>query len=82
MTSTNTNQERLAALREKGYDFDLDQLFRKSWEMFLKQPLFSMAFTLLIFSLQLLALVYLDKFVFLFGLQFFVCVCLFIEFTI
>lgn len=68
MTSTNTNQERLAAMREKGYDFDLDQVFRKSWEMFLKQPLFSMAFTLLIFSLQLLALVYLDKFVFLFGL--------------
>jgi uncharacterized membrane protein len=68
MTSTNTNQERLAAMREKGYDFDLDLVFRKSWEMFLKQPLFSMAFTLLIFSLQLLALVYLDKFVFLFGL--------------
>ncbi|MCF1752457.1 hypothetical protein [Mariniradius sediminis] len=68
MTSTNTNQERLAAMREKGYDFDLDQVFREFWEMFLKQPLFSMAFTLLIFSLQLLALVYLDKFVFLFGL--------------
>jgi uncharacterized membrane protein len=61
-------QQRLAVLREKGYDFDLDQLFRKSWEMFLKQPVFSMAFTLLIFSLQILALVYLDKFVFLYAL--------------
>lgn len=62
------NQERLAALRHKGYDFDLEQVFRKSWEMYLKQPILSMAFTLLIFSLQIMALVYLDKFVFLYAL--------------
>ncbi len=62
------SKEKLEQLRVKGYDFDFKNIFIRAWQMFLKQPVLSAAFTMLIISLQLMAAVYLGKFAFIFAL--------------
>lgn len=55
-------------LREAGYDFDIKEIFIRAWQMYLKQPLQSSAFVMFIFSLQLLAYLYLKDFAVLQGI--------------
>lgn len=62
------SKEKLEQLRVKGYDFDFKDIFIRAWQMFLKQPVLSAAYTMLIISLQLMAAVYLGKFAFIFAL--------------
>jgi uncharacterized membrane protein len=62
------SKEKLEQLRIKGYDFDFKDIFQRAWQMFLKQPVLSVAYTMLIISLQLLASIYLEKFAFVFAL--------------
>ncbi|WP_194975046.1 hypothetical protein [Aquiflexum lacus] len=59
------SKEKLASLRESGYDFDIQEIFIRAWQMYLKEPLQSSAFVMFIFSLQLLAFLYLKDFAFL-----------------
>lgn len=61
-------KERLEALRLKGYDFDIQDIMNRSWQMFIKQPFLSIAFTMLIFSIQLLFVAYLSDYVIIFSL--------------
>ncbi|WP_113925828.1 hypothetical protein [Cognataquiflexum aquatile] len=62
------SKKKLEQLRVTGYDFDFNDIFQRAWKMFLKQPVLSVAYTMLIISLQLMAVVYLDKFAFVFAL--------------
>lgn len=62
------SKEKLEQLRIKGYDFDLKDIFSRAWQMFLKQPVMSMAYTMLIISLQLMATIYLQEFTFVFAM--------------
>lgn len=55
-------KERLEALRLNGYNFDIQDVMIRSWQMFMKQPLLSTAFTMLIFSIQLLLVIYLPDY--------------------
>ncbi|AFL86215.1 hypothetical protein Belba_3727 [Belliella baltica DSM 15883] len=55
-------KERLEALRMKGYDFDIQDIMIRSWQMFKKQALLSIAFTMLIFSIQLLLTIYIPDY--------------------
>lgn len=59
------SKEKLTLLRENGYDFDIQEIFFRAWQMYLKEPLQSSAFVMFIFSLQLLAFLYLKDFAFL-----------------
>ncbi|WP_373495942.1 hypothetical protein [Aquiflexum sp.] len=56
------SKEKLASLRESGYDFDIQEIFSRAWQMYLKEPLQSSAFVMFIISLQLLAFLYLKDF--------------------
>lgn len=56
------SKEKLALLRENGYDFDIQEIFTRAWQMYLKEPLQSSAFVMFLFSLQLLAFLYLKDF--------------------
>ena len=62
------SKEKLEQLRVTGYDFDFKDIFQRAWQMFLKQPVLSVAYTMLIISLQLLASIYLEQFAFVFAL--------------
>ena len=62
------SKEKLEQLRVTGYDFDFNDIFQRAWKMFLKQPVLSVAYTMLIICLQVMAVVYLDKFAFVFAL--------------
>jgi uncharacterized membrane protein len=64
------SQVKLSILRERGFDFDLQLVFLQGWQMFLKQPLNSMAFTMLIFSLQLVFYFYAQPFAFVYSVLF------------
>jgi hypothetical protein len=62
------SKEKLALLRDTGYDFDIKEIFFRAWQMYLKEPLQSSAFVMFILSLQLLAYLYLKDFAFLQGI--------------
>jgi hypothetical protein len=62
------SKEKLALLKETGYDFDIKEIFFRAWQMYLKEPLQSSAFVMFILSLQLLAYLYLKDFAFLQGI--------------
>ena len=62
------SKEKLELFRSNGYDFDFKNIFFRAWQMFLKQPVLSVAYTMLIISLQLLASIYLEQFAFVFAL--------------
>lgn len=62
------SKEKLALLRQQGYDFDIQEIFVRAWKMYLKEPLQSSAFVMFIFSLQLLAFLYLKDFAILQGI--------------
>jgi hypothetical protein len=62
------SKEKLALLRETGYDFDIKEIFIRAWHMYLKEPLQSSAFVMFLFSLQLLAFLYLKDFAVLQGI--------------
>ncbi|WP_143961867.1 hypothetical protein [Litoribacter populi] len=48
-------------LLEKGYDFDIEIAFRKAWEMFSQNAINSVAYSLLILSVQLLVATYVPE---------------------
>ncbi len=52
-------KEKLDALIAEGYDFDIREAFEKAWKIFAAQPVLSIAYTMLIVSIQLLFFVYL-----------------------
>ncbi len=56
------NKQRLEALRVKGYDFNISRVLQKGWGLFLAQPILSVAFTMLIFSISFLFFLYLKDF--------------------
>ncbi|MDX5478640.1 hypothetical protein [Fontibacter flavus] len=62
------SRDRLALIRERGYDFDIAGIIEKAWQMFWVQPLLSISYTLLIFSLQLISVAYLKDYAFLYAL--------------
>lgn len=62
------SKEKLASLRERGYDFDIKDIFLRAWQMYLKEPLQSSAFMMFILSLQFLAILYLKDFALLQGI--------------
>lgn len=62
------SRDKLALIREKGYDFDIARTIEKAWQMFWTQPLLSISYTLLIFSLQLISVSYLKDYAFLYSL--------------
>ncbi|MFD2203618.1 hypothetical protein [Shivajiella indica] len=62
------SQLKLESIRAKGYDFDIQNILERAWKMFLHQPLLSMAYSMLIFSIQLLSVLYLGDMAFLFAL--------------
>lgn len=62
------SRDKLALIREKSFDFDIRQIIERAWQMFMAQPLLSISYTLLIFSLQLIAMAYLKDFAFLYAL--------------
>jgi uncharacterized membrane protein len=61
---------KLGILRERGFDFDPQRVLLQGWKMFLQQPLYSMAFTLLIFSLQFVFFFYAQPFSFVYSVFF------------
>lgn len=61
-------QEKLAKLRIEGYDFDIPDILKRAWAMFLAQPLYTLAYSGFIFSAQILAVLYLKNFAYLFPL--------------
>ncbi|MGY6520988.1 MAG: hypothetical protein ACXIUD_04620 [Mongoliitalea sp.] len=54
-------QEKLASIRERGYDFDIVNILGRAWIMYKKQAINSAAFTMLIISLVLLTMQYLPQ---------------------
>ncbi len=64
------SQLKLSMLRARGFDFDLQLVLLQGWQMFLKQPLYSMAFTMLIFSLQFVFYFYAQPFAFVYSVLF------------
>ncbi|EOZ95854.1 hypothetical protein A33Q_3216 [Indibacter alkaliphilus LW1] len=62
------SKEKLAVLRAKGYDFDIQNLFERAWGMYRIQPLLNASFTMLIISANLLAALYLKDYAFLYSL--------------
>ena len=54
-------QEKLASIREIGYDFDVVNILGRAWVMYKKQAINSAAFTMLIISLMLLTMQYLPQ---------------------
>lgn len=59
---------KLETVRAKGFDFDIKNILKRAFEMFLQQPLLSMAYCMFVFSIQLLFTVYLKEVAFLFAL--------------
>ncbi len=55
------SKEKLADLRARGYDFDVKNVLERGFQMFLSLPLFSMAYTLLIITVQLIFTIYLPN---------------------
>ncbi|AWW29782.1 hypothetical protein DN752_06425 [Echinicola strongylocentroti] len=58
----------LNKLIERGYDFDIQEVFKEGWELFKKQPLFAMGYTGFIISLELLFVIYLKEYALLFSI--------------
>lgn len=54
-------QEKLARIRETGYDFDIIDVLGRAWLMFKKQAINSAAFTMLILSIHLLIFQYMPQ---------------------
>lgn len=61
------NKEKLADLRVRGYDFDINDILQRGFRMFLSQPLYSMAYTLLILTVQFIFALYLPDFTLLYA---------------
>lgn len=55
-------------LMEEDYDFDIKIAFMKGWESFKKAPVYSISYTLLILSVQLMFAMYAEDFLFIFSL--------------
>jgi uncharacterized membrane protein len=62
------NKEKLDALIAEGYDFDIQEAFGKAWKIFAAQPVLSIAYTMLIISIQLLFIAYLRDFTLLYSI--------------
>ncbi|PRY85303.1 hypothetical protein [Mongoliibacter ruber] len=62
------SKEKLAIIRERGYDFDIQNLFERAWAMYKIQPLLNASFTMLIISANLLAALYFKDYAFLYSL--------------
>ncbi|MEX2513126.1 MAG: hypothetical protein WD398_09480 [Cyclobacteriaceae bacterium] len=62
------NKKDLDILIGEKYEFDIKAVLMKGWETFKVIPFYSMAFTLLILSIQLMFMVYLPDFLFIFSL--------------
>ncbi|WP_291779993.1 hypothetical protein [Cecembia sp.] len=61
------NKDRLADLRERGYDFEIKDILERGLQMFLSQPLYSMAYTLLILTIQIIFASYFPNFTLLYA---------------
>jgi hypothetical protein len=55
------DKKSLEALASKGYDFDIEVAFRKAWAIYAQNAVNSMAYCMLIISLQLLIATYLPE---------------------
>lgn len=62
------NRKKLDQLIEADYDFDIKIAFLKGWEIFKAVPIYSVAYTLLILSIQFLFVIYAPDFVFVFSI--------------
>lgn len=62
------SKDKLAGLRAKGYDFDINSILERGFRMFLVQPLLSIAYTLLIITIQFMFAMYLPEWTFLYAL--------------
>ena len=60
-------RQNLDQLIEQGYDFDIEEAFRNGWEMFKSKALVSMAYGILILSLQFMFAIHLDDLAVLFS---------------
>jgi hypothetical protein len=60
--------QKLARLREVGFDFDIQLVLKRGWRIFLEQPLLSISYTMLIISLQLAFFFYLIDFTLIYSL--------------
>ena len=56
------SKDKLDALIVTGYDFDIQEAFVKAWNLFKAQPIMSIAYTMLIISIQLLFFAYFQPF--------------------
>lgn len=62
------SKEKLADLRARGYDFDINDIIERGFRMFLAQPLLSIAYALLIITVQFMFALYLPDWTFLYAL--------------
>ncbi|MEX0883880.1 MAG: hypothetical protein WDZ72_10445 [Cyclobacteriaceae bacterium] len=62
------NKKDLELLIGEKYEFDIKAVLIKGWETFRVIPFYSMAYTLLILSIQLMFMVYVPDFIFIFSL--------------
>ncbi|MGY6742229.1 MAG: hypothetical protein ACXIUQ_05795 [Cecembia sp.] len=62
------SKEKLADLRAQGYDFDINNILERGFRMFLAQPLLSIAYALLIITVQFMFALYLPDWTFLYAL--------------
>lgn len=62
------SKEKLADLRARGYEFDINGILERGFRMFLAQPLLSIAYALLIITIQFMFALYLPDWTFLYAL--------------
>jgi len=62
------SKEKLADLRAQGYDFEINNILERGFRMFLSQPLLSIAYALLIITVQFMFALYLPDWTFLYAL--------------
>ncbi|WP_018476078.1 DUF975 family protein [Echinicola pacifica] len=62
------NRIRLTKLMEQSYDFNVKEVLLTAWDLFKRQPLYSVGYTGFIISLELLFLVYLKEYALLFSI--------------
>lgn len=65
------NRKSLLLLLDEGYDFDIEESFRKGWEIFKDNAVNSLAYMMFIASIQLLVVLYLPEFMLLYSILLF-----------
>jgi len=65
------NRKSLLLLLDEGYDFDIEDSFRKGWDIFKFNAVNSLAYMMFIVSIQLLVVLYLPEFMLLYSILLF-----------